>query len=253
MAANPDTQQAGRQTVAHGSGVAAWTVVHSIRGITAVLGWMSALGRAARPPEPTSSLAVRHRSLHAATKVTVDGRITPSTSASEPRVRAFHARGSSVMCPLSSAPFRLHIPPVGLVICGLTPSPRGVSLPHATAWVLALLQRYSLRSRAHDRPHVSLSEALLSAFASCGIPPDTPCGWHLLPSRRESTYRVTPFPVPIVRIRRTVLSTGFLWQCMPVSGFGCRRPILCLLAPACQPLALGYGYDGSSHLRLRCP
>src|SRR5215471_11607992 len=38
--------------------------------------------------------------------VTVDGRITPSTSASEPRVRAFHARGSSAICPLSSAPFR---------------------------------------------------------------------------------------------------------------------------------------------------
>jgi hypothetical protein len=40
--------------------------------------------------------------------VTVDGRIAPSTSASEPRVRAFHARGSSAICLLSSAPFRLH-------------------------------------------------------------------------------------------------------------------------------------------------
>src|SRR5919199_1641484 len=50
--------------------------------------------------------------------VTVDGRITPSTSASEPRVRAFHARGSSAICPLSSAPCWLHIPPGGLVICG---------------------------------------------------------------------------------------------------------------------------------------
>src|SRR4029450_4705068 len=34
---------------------------------------------------------------------------------------------------------------------------------------LALLQPYSLRSRTHDRPHVSLSEALPSALASCGI------------------------------------------------------------------------------------
>src|SRR4030095_10973538 len=67
--------------------------------------------------------------------VTVDGRITPYTSASEPRVRSFHARVSPAICPLSSAPFRLHIPPVGHVICGLTPSPHGVSLPHATAWV----------------------------------------------------------------------------------------------------------------------
>jgi len=31
----------------------------------------------------------------------------------------------------------------------------------------------------------------------------------------------------MVRIRRAVFSTGFLWQCMPVSGFGCRRLILC--------------------------
>jgi hypothetical protein len=103
---------------------------------------------------------------------------------------------------------------------------RGIA-PSRHSVGLALLQRYSLRSRAHDRPHVSLSEALLSAFASCGIPPDTPYGWHLLPLRRESTYQVTPFPGSIVRIRRTVLSTGFLWQCKPVSGFGCRRPILC--------------------------
>src|SRR5262245_33968632 len=129
---------------------------------------------------------------------------------------------------------------------------RGIA-PSRHSVGLALLQRYSLRSRAHDRPHVSLSEVLLSAFASCGIPPDTPSGWHLLLLRQESTYRVTPFPGPIVRIRRTVLSTGFLWQCMSVRGFGCRRPILCLLAPACQPLALGDGHDGSIHLRLRCP
>jgi hypothetical protein len=45
---------------------------------------------------------------------------------------------------------------------------------------LALIQRSSLRSPPHDRPHVSLSEAFLSAFASCGILPDTPYGWHLL-------------------------------------------------------------------------
>jgi hypothetical protein len=38
--------------------------------------------------------------------VTVDGRIALPTSASEPRVRAFHARGSSVIWPLSLAPFQ---------------------------------------------------------------------------------------------------------------------------------------------------
>ena len=89
------------------------------------------------------------------------------------------------------------------------------------------MQHYSYRSLAPHRPHVSISEVLPSAFASCGIPHDTPCGWHLLMLTHESTCRVTPFPAPIDRILRTVLSTGFLWQCMPVSGFGCRRPILC--------------------------
>ena len=103
---------------------------------------------------------------------------------------------------------------------------RGIA-PSRYSVGLALLQRYSLRSRTYGRPHVSLSEALLSAFASCGIPPDTPSGWHLLPWRRESTYQVIPFPVAMLRIRRAVFSTGFLWQCRPVSGFGCRRLILC--------------------------
>src|SRR5215468_12319489 len=107
------------------------------------------------------------------------------------------------------------------------PRPCGISLPHAKARVLALLQHYCDRSPAHHRPHVSLSEVLPPAFASCGILRDTPCGWHLLTTMRESTCRVTPFPVPMVRIRRAVFSTGFVWQCRPVSGFGCRRPILC--------------------------
>ena len=103
---------------------------------------------------------------------------------------------------------------------------RGIA-PSRHSVGLALLQRYSLRSRAHDRPHVSLSEALPSAFASCGIPRNTPCGWHLLRLTHESTCCVTPFPISMLRIRRTVLSTGFLWQCRPVSAYGCRRPILC--------------------------
>src|SRR6266568_2486104 len=107
------------------------------------------------------------------------------------------------------------------------PLPCGISLPHATARVLALLQHYCGRSPAHHRPHVSLSEVLPPAFASCGILHNTPCGWHLLMLLHESTCRVTPFPVPMARICRAVFSTGFLRQCMPVSGFGCRRPILC--------------------------
>src|SRR5215510_15234042 len=133
------------------------------------------------------------------------------------------------------------------------PRPCGLSLPHAVARVLALMQHYCDRSPAHHRPHVSLSEVLSPAFASCGIPHDTPCGWHLLTTMRESTCRVTPFPVPMVRIRRAVFSTGFVWQCRPVSGFGCRRPILCLLAPARQPLALVRFHGGSTTPSLTLP
>src|SRR5207247_4812132 len=63
---------------------------------------------------------------------------------------------------------------------------RGIA-PSRSSVGLALLQRYSLRSRAHDRPHVSVSEVLLSAFASCGIPHNTPFGWHLLMLTYDST------------------------------------------------------------------
>ena len=48
--------------------------------------------------------------------------------------------------------------------CGAFPC--WASLPHACAWVLAHVQRYTLRSLAPHRPHVSLSETLLSALAS---------------------------------------------------------------------------------------
>jgi hypothetical protein len=115
-----------------------------------------------------------------------------------------------------------HSPPVGLMIWGLAPPPHGVSLPHASTWGLALMQRYFLRSLTRDRPHVSISEALRSALASCGIPPDTPYGWHLLTTMRKSTCQVTPSPVPIGRIRRAVLSTGFRGSAyrsvMPAAG-----------------------------------
>ena len=80
--------------------------------------------------------------------------------------------------------------------------------PSCVAWVLALLQPYSLRSPTHHRPDVSLSWALPQAFASSGI---------LLPSRirlaptldAESHWGVTPFPISIARTLRVTLSTGF--------------------------------------------
>jgi hypothetical protein len=135
----------------------------------------------------------------------------------------------------------------------LTPPPYGVSLPHDEAWGLARVQRYSPRSLPYYRPHVSLSEALPSALASCGIPPNTSCGWHLLMAQHESTCQVPPFPVAIPRIRRAVLSTGFLGSAHR-SMWKVAGAVSCaILAPARQPLALGVVHDGSSHLCLRCP
>src|SRR5215510_6260105 len=69
--------------------------------------------------------------------------------------------------------------------------------PSCVAWVLALLQPYSLRSPAHHRPDVSLSWALPQAFASSGIL--LPSGIRLAPTlSTESRWGVTPFPISIV-------------------------------------------------------
>src|SRR5262245_13905260 len=108
----------------------------------------------------------------------------------------FHARGSSVRRPLAKALLQCATAPDELVICGLAPSPDGASLPRADARVLALLQRDSLRSLTPHRPHVSLSEVLPSAFASCGIPPDTPSGWHLLPFNGRARIRLFRSQLP---------------------------------------------------------
>jgi hypothetical protein len=137
-----------------------------------------------------------------------------------------------VRCPLAKALIQCTTSPGELVICGLAPPPAGASLPRADARVLALLQRDSLRSPPPHRPHVSISEVLPSALASCGILSDTPYGWHLLTSY-ESACRLTPFPIAIARIRRAVFSTGLLWQCRPVSAYGCRRPILGFAQDTC--------------------
>ncbi len=120
------------------------------------------------------------------------------------------AHGSSVMCPLSSG-ICPAVVKTAVEICNLTvrTSPlRGIA-PSRQCVGLALVQSYCVRLLAHHRPHVSISEALPSALASCGIPPDTPCGWHLLTTTRESTCQVISFPGSIGRTLRVTLSTGF--------------------------------------------
>src|SRR5262249_27804376 len=56
----------------------------------------------------------------------------------------------------------------------------------------------------------------------------------------ERTYGVTPFPVSMVRLRRAVLSTGFLRQCTPVSVEGCRRPLLCRFGSSASASCAGW-------------
>ena len=79
--------------------------------------------------------------------------------------RACHVGGTRL---LSDAPSVIGIRPTICQTCDLTfhASPLWDIAPSRCRVGLALLQRYSSRSRAHHRPHVSISEALPSALAS---------------------------------------------------------------------------------------
>jgi transposase len=79
--------------------------------------------------------------------------------------RAGHFCGTRL---LSDAPSVIGIRPTVSQTCDLMfrASPSWDIAPSHYRAGLALLQRYSSRSRAHHRPHVSLSEALPSALAS---------------------------------------------------------------------------------------
>ena len=149
----------------------------------------------------------------------------------------FAAHGSSVMHPLSQASVRRSAGQTcGLMLRasplrGIAPSRYGVGS--------SACQALFLRSHAHHRPHVSISWALPQALASCGILPNTPCGWHLLTTTRESTCQVTPFPVPMAHIRRAVLSTGFLGRADRSVSRAAGAVSCAIVAPACQPLSAG--------------
>jgi hypothetical protein len=136
------------------------------------------------------------------------------------------------MCPLSSVPFQALTAPVGLVICGVAPPPLGVSLPHACPWGLALIPRSSLRSRPHDRPHVSIAETFRSALAACGIPPTTPCGWSLLMAKHERWQSMRAR----VRFHRSQFSlVASVGRCVP-PGCSAGQTGQCLWLPAPSPV-----------------
>jgi hypothetical protein len=118
---------------------------------------------------------------------------------------------------------------------------------------LARVQSSCVRLLAHHRPHVSISEAFPPAVAACGIPPDTPCGWHLLTTTRESTGQV--YVVPRLHWSTPsgdAIQPGFMAVHTGQEGT-CQRLSCAILAPALQPLTLGDGDDGSPRLRWRSP
>src|SRR5262245_27516645 len=133
------------------------------------------------------------------------------------------------------------------------PLPCGISLPHAKARVLALMQHYCDRSPAHHRPHVSLSEALPQPLLLVGSL-----------TTRHAVGTCSPRWVRgRVALRRSQLPFfASVGRCFPPGFCGSASrsvdatvgAVSCaLLAPACQPLTLGHIHDGSSHLCWRCP
>jgi hypothetical protein len=146
-------------------------------------------------------------------------------------VRAtFAAHGSSVRCPLSQVSVWLSA--TAQTTCDLTfraSSLRGIapSRFHAgSSAFLALLLLITCTSPSSRQLILGITPGL--GF----LRNPSPYAMRLAPAPvvqrfSERTYGVTPFPISMARIRRAVLSTGFLWQCRPVSIEGCRRPILC--------------------------
>jgi hypothetical protein len=76
-------------------------------------------------------------------------------------------------------------------------------------------------------------------------------GWHLLWTQR-ATEGLLRSPSPLFEPLGRRYPPGFVTVPTGQSD-GCPRRILCLLAPACQPLALVYNHDGSTTSLLSLP
>ena len=76
-------------------------------------------------------------------------------------------------------------------------------------------------------------------------------GWHLLWTQR-ATEGLLRSPSPLLEPLGRRYPPGFVTVPAGQSD-GCPRLILCLLAPACQPLALVYNHDGSTTSLLSLP
>ena len=172
-------------------------------------------------------------------------------------VRAtFAAHGSSVMCPLHEVSGWLSSTAHQTRDLTFHASPLAGhrSLTHSVG--LAHLERYSFWIIC---PSPSSRQPILGVTPGLGfLRNPSPYAIRLAPAPviqhvSERTYGVTPFPVSMARIRRAVLSTGFVGSADRSVSKAAGALSCALLAPARQPLALVRVHDGSMHLRLRCP
>ena len=166
----------------------------------------------------------------------------------------FAAHGSSVMRPLLQV--FVWLSQTAQTTCDLTfrASPlRGIApsrLHAGSSAFLALLLRITCTSPSSRQLILGITQGL--GF----LRNPSPYAMRLAPAPvvlSERTYGVTPFPGSMVRIRRAVLSTGFVGSANRSVWKAAGALSCAVLAPARQPLALVGIHDGSMHLCLRCP
>jgi hypothetical protein len=170
-------------------------------------------------------------------------------------VRAtFAAHGSSVMCPLSEV--SVWLSQTVQMTCDLTfrASPlRGIApsrLHAGSSAFLALLLLITCTSPSSRQRILGITPGL------CFLRNPSPYAMRLAPAPvilLERPYGVTPFPVSIVRIRRAVLSTGFVGSADRSVSKAAGALSCAVLAPARQPLALVRVHGGSATPLLALP
>ena len=169
-------------------------------------------------------------------------------------VRAtFAAHGSSVICPLLQV--SVWLSPTAPTTCDLTfrASPlQGIApsrLHAGSSAFLALLLLITYTSPSSRQLILGITPGL------CFLRNPSPYALRLAPAPMvsESTYEVTPFPMAMARIRRAVLSTGFLGSAGRSVLTAAGALSCAVLAPAHQPLPLGKSDDGFTTPLLALP
>jgi hypothetical protein len=126
------------------------------------------------------------------------------------------------------------------------------------AWLLAFLDWSDLTTRVGRRRRVHPSLPQRRSLTPRGgydytASPDGYCGrtftgW----SAAVTGCALLRSPFPLFEPLGRRYPPGFMT--VPTGqSYGCQRRILCLLAPACEPLPLGYNHDGSTTSSLSLP